>query len=60
MDDQIDESVNEYYLFHGTTEATVGAIEKQGFEDRLASKGLFGKGMYFAESSTKADQYAGQ
>jgi Poly(ADP-ribose) polymerase catalytic domain len=60
MDDQVDESVNEYYLFHGTTEAIVEAIEKQGFEDRLSSPGLFGRGMYFAESSTKADQYAGE
>ena len=51
--------VNEYFLFHGTSENASTGIAKQGLDYRLSNKGLFGKGVYFAESSTKADQYSG-
>ena len=51
--------INEHYLFHGTRD--VKTIINQGLDTRLAGSGaMFGPGIYFAESSTKADQYAGE
>ena len=52
--------VNEYFLFHGTKADTVEHIVLQGTDTRLGGIGLFGQGLYLAESSTKADQYAGK
>ena len=53
--------INEYFLFHGTKTEVKDGIMKQGLDFRLASEGgLFGQGIYFAESSAKADQYAGK
>ena len=37
----------------------VDAIISQGLEFRIAQDGFFGKGIYLAESMSKADQYAG-
>lgn len=52
--------VNEYYLFHGTKSDFIDAIEQKGFDFRIGGdNAMFGKGVYFAESATKADQYAG-
>ena len=51
--------INEHYLFHGTRD--VKTIINQGLDARLAGSGaMFGPGIYFAESSTKADQYTGE
>ncbi|KAK3604570.1 hypothetical protein CHS0354_026261 [Potamilus streckersoni] len=53
--------INEFFLFHGTKPENVDAIVKQGLDFRIASdNAMFGKGVYFAESSTKADQYTDQ
>ncbi|KAH3832418.1 hypothetical protein DPMN_105705 [Dreissena polymorpha] len=50
--------VNEHYMFHGTD--VVDKIVEQGLDCRLAGQNaMFGQGVYCAESSTKADQYAG-
>jgi hypothetical protein len=46
-------------LFHGTKPDVVDGVVNQGLDSRLGGKGLFGSGIYLAESSTKADQYAG-
>jgi hypothetical protein len=49
---------NEVYLFHGSQQAV--DIAKTGFEPRLHGENagtLYGKGTYFAESSSKADMY---
>jgi len=52
--------INECYLFHGTKSDFIDAIENKGFDFRLSGdNAMFGKGVYFAESSTKADQYVG-
>jgi len=52
--------INECYLFHGTKLDFIDAIEQKGFDFRVGGDStMFGKGVYFAESSTKADQYAG-
>jgi O-acetyl-ADP-ribose deacetylase (regulator of RNase III)/uncharacterized membrane-anchored protein YhcB (DUF1043 family) len=51
--------INEYYLFHGTKATCVPSIEHFGLDGRMTGdNSLFGRGIYFAESSTKADQYA--
>ena len=51
--------INEHYMFHGTRD--VRTIINQGLDTRLAGSGaMFGPGIYFAESSTKADQYTGE
>ena len=59
LDDQLIPEINEYFLFHGVQQEFIDAIQGQGIDFRLNSRAMFGKGAYFAESSTKADQYAG-
>ncbi|XP_052082465.1 uncharacterized protein LOC127720101 [Mytilus californianus] len=50
---------NECYFFHGTSDKVVDNIINKGLDDRLGGdKAMFGRGIYAAESSTKADQYA--
>lgn len=52
--------INEHFLFHGTKDDTQKKIFSQGLDFRMAGeKGMFGQGVYLAESSTKADQYTG-
>jgi len=54
-------SVNEHYLFHGTSPEGALGIIREGFDLSLAgtSTGLmFGPGAYFAENSSKFDEYA--
>lgn len=53
-----DPSVNEYFLFHGLNENFIPGICRFGFDPRFCSlKGMFGAGIYFAEHSSKANQY---
>jgi len=52
--------INECFLLHGTKRDTVDVVANQGLDSRLAVSVYFGKGVYFAESSTKSDQYAGE
>ena len=59
LDDSLISEINEYFLLHGTKPSVVDVIEKQGLDFRLNSRGMLGKAVYFGESSTKADQYAG-
>lgn len=55
-----EKEVNEVYLFHGTQANQVKGICSNGIDFRLANdQGMLGKGIYCAESSTKADQYTG-
>lgn len=52
--------INECYLLHGTKSSVVDFI-KEGFDFRQCSEDLlFGKGVYFAECTTKADQHTGK
>ena len=54
-------SVNEWYLFHGTSASAAKNICSTDFKMRLAGTStgtLYGNGSYFAESVTKADEYA--
>ena len=50
---------NEALLLHGTTEANAQHIMREGFDDRMCSRGLYGRGVYFACNSCKASQYCG-
>ena len=60
LDDQLIPEINEHFLFHGAKSEFIDAILKQGIDFRLGNKGMFGRGAYFAEMSTKADQYTGK
>jgi len=65
------EGVNEWRLFHGTSETACKAICEQNFDLSMAGTGatwkkknekkgmpLYGQGIFFAERITKADEYA--
>jgi hypothetical protein len=55
---ELDPMVNEVYLFHGTNPKYLPPIATHGFDERLSGKGLYGCGIYFAENSSKSDQYS--
>ncbi|XP_035827860.1 uncharacterized protein LOC101854894 isoform X2 [Aplysia californica] len=50
-------SLNEVYLYHGTNESKEVFLQ-EGMDNRLASKGLFGKGIYFSDDPKKCLMYA--
>jgi serine/threonine protein kinase len=59
----LEEAAGEVFLFHGTSNAA--SIAFRGFDVRHAFAGtgagaMFGRGVYFAESASKADQYVGR
>lgn len=54
---QIQAGANEVLMWHGTKAGLWDVITKQGLDERLASNGLFGHGIYFAENSSKSDEY---
>ena len=52
--------INECYLFHGTTPDVEDNIVKKGLNPLYGNdESMFGRGIYSAESPTKADQYTG-
>jgi len=56
----VEPRLNEHYLWHGTGPAEAAGIADVGFdlEQAGSSRGsLFGRGLYFAESCLKADEY---
>lgn len=59
--DRLTKECNEWYLFHGTSPAASKSICENDFRVACAGSNtgtLYGKGLYFAESITKADEYA--
>lgn len=53
--------VNEWYLFHGTNPKVAKLICEGDFQVRTSGSNtgtLYGRGLYFAESITKSDEYA--
>jgi uncharacterized coiled-coil protein SlyX len=61
MQSTVSTPANEFYLFHGTSPDGAQAIFENGFDVRLAGSAAgaaFGKGSYFAECSSKSDEYA--
>lgn len=58
---QTDLASNEQWLFHGTSKAGVDGISDAEFRLSLAGSHrgtMYGKGVYFAECTTKADEYS--
>eukprot|EP01124_Arcella_intermedia_P001777 TRINITY_DN10966_c0_g2_i1.p1 TRINITY_DN10966_c0_g2~~TRINITY_DN10966_c0_g2_i1.p1 ORF type:complete len:594 (+),score=91.54 TRINITY_DN10966_c0_g2_i1:83-1783(+) len=61
----IDPKANEVYLFHGTKQTSIKLIAESGFTNRHIMEiisnnpynGMFGSGLYFAEDSSKSNQY---
>lgn len=59
--DVLDKSINEWYLWHGTSKKNAAEICMNDFKISLsgtATGTLYGRGSYLAESITKADEYA--
>lgn len=57
------QAAGEGYFFHGSKPAAVKNICAEDFKLSLAGTGkgaLYGRGLYFAEASSKADEYAGE
>ena len=51
---------SEVYLFHGSKLEFIPGILEDGFDLKRARTGLYGKAIYLAENSEKADQYSGR
>lgn len=60
MQDHTHPEINEYYFFHGTKPQYVSVITGQGLDNRLASPGLLGTGVYGAEGAAKSSAYTGE
>jgi Poly(ADP-ribose) polymerase catalytic domain len=59
--DELESSVNECLLLHGTSASAVGGIAQNGIDLRLANAtGRYGSGIYLAESSIKSNVYTGE
>eukprot|EP00439_Symbiodinium_sp_Y106_P025900 s846_g3.t1 len=59
--DRLDAEINEWYLWHGTSNSAAHNICRSDFKMRLAGSAtgtLYGRGSYLAESITKADEYS--
>lgn len=57
----LDRGINEAWLFHGTNPIAVEKITAENFSLNFAGTStgtLYGRGLYFAEHCTKADEYA--
>lgn len=55
----LDSSINEVFLWHGTTFNNIDIIAKDGMDERVCNlDGMFGAGLYFATDSCKSGQYA--
>lgn len=55
----LESEINEVYLWHGTSYSAVTNIFQHDFRmGHKAHRGLFGQGLYFAESCAKADEYS--
>ena len=55
---ELNQNINELFLFHGTNEQSAGLIAENGF-DPSRGGGLYGAGSYCADYSCKSMQYAG-
>ncbi|KAH3897001.1 hypothetical protein DPMN_021185 [Dreissena polymorpha] len=57
LSNNVDKSINEYYLFHGTRSLNADSIAKNGFNVKKCRSAMLGRGIYFTDSLVKADQY---
>lgn len=59
LQETLDASVNERYLFHGCRLSVVESIIENGFDERVSSiHALYGQGTYTTSQACKALQYA--
>lgn len=58
---ELEDGINESYLFHGCSSESANSIAKECFNLSHAGRhgAMYGRGAYFAESVTKADEYTG-
>jgi len=56
---ELDSTLNEAFLLHGTRPVTIPKIMHAGLNERVNQRGYFGSGTYLAEDAGKADQYTG-
>merc|ERR1712110_888950 len=57
----LDSAANEVYLFHGSNSDGAFGISESGFRMDLSGSNagsMFGRGAYFAECSSKSDEYS--
>lgn len=57
----LETGLNEFYLWHGTSPQGAHGISEDGFQIALSGThagAMFGRGAYFAECSSKADEYS--
>jgi len=55
---QVDDKANEFWLWHGAPLDAARSVAAGHFQVSLAAKsGMYGPGLYFAESVTKSDEY---
>ena len=55
---RVDKQSNEHLLFHGTKPDAVSTLCNRGFDEHVGSlAGFLGAGCYFAENSSKSDEY---
>ena len=57
--DNLEPTINECYLFHGTKNGNLRGVIEKGLDVKLAREGCFGKGIYFSEDAYKAHSYTG-
>ena len=58
---ELDTSINEVYLFHGTNGDTARHVAEFGFDERVSNLGgLYGAGSYFADAACKSNWYTGR
>ena len=55
----LDRGASEVLLLHGTTDEKAQEIVKQGFDERLTQRQLYGRGVCFTTDACKAMQYVG-
>eukprot|EP00451_Oxyrrhis_marina_P031300 CAMPEP_0204379784 /NCGR_PEP_ID=MMETSP0469-20131031/52852_1 /ASSEMBLY_ACC=CAM_ASM_000384 /TAXON_ID=2969 /ORGANISM="Oxyrrhis marina" /LENGTH=380 /DNA_ID=CAMNT_0051371303 /DNA_START=1 /DNA_END=1143 /DNA_ORIENTATION=- len=55
--DALHQHCNEFLLFHGTKATVEQSIAENNFDISYAKNGMFGVGLYFAESCSKSDEY---
>merc|ERR1712107_737082 len=51
-------NASEVLLLHGTSQHSAADIVRQGFDERLTRRGLYGRGVYFTTDACKALQYS--
>lgn len=58
----LEQDINEVYLWHGTSPSKADCIAQDGLQLKFAGTGagsnMYDQGIYFAECSSKADEYA--